>query len=225
MKKIIKRSLIFFVALNSTLGIHHINAIEYGRDDLSIQLDNTIAYGIGVRTSERDNGTIMPGNGASLGLQTSGSSFNYDDGNLNYDKNDIYTHNIKLVSDLEINYRNYGGFFRTRAFYDSAIMDDETEFKPINESGKDEAGRAIELLDAYLFFDQDIIDKPFTARIGRQVISWGESTFIQGGINSINPVDASAFRKPGAEVKEALLPVNLLYGSLGLSDDLTLETF
>jgi hypothetical protein len=29
------------------------------------------------------------------------------------------------------------------------------------------------------------------------VINWGESTFIQGGINAINPVDVSALRVPG----------------------------
>jgi hypothetical protein len=28
-------------------------------------------------------------------------------------------------------------------------------------------------------------------RVGKQVVSWGESTFIQGGINAINPVDVS----------------------------------
>src|SRR5690606_3743505 len=51
------------------------------------------------------------------------------------------------------------------------------------------------------------------------------STFIQGGINSVNPVDASAFRRPGAEVKEGLLPVNMAYTSIGLTGDTTLEAF
>lgn len=211
--------------INICFGINSINALEYSNGELNIQWDNTIGYGIGIRTSERDTSTIMPGNGRSIGLTTSGSSYNYDDGNLNYDKNDIYTNNIKIISDIEANYKNYGGFFRIRAFYDSAIMDEDTKFKPINESGKDEAGRAIELLDAYVFADFYIDGKPLTTRIGRQVISWGESTFIQGGINSINPVDASAYRKPGSEVREALLPVNLLYGSYGINDDLSIEGF
>ena len=225
MKITIKIYLLFLWGLNCTIAIHSVSAAEFSRGDLLIQLDNTIGYGIGIRTSERDPGTIISGNGLALDLETNGSSYNYDDGNLNYGTGDIYTHNIKLVSDLEINYRNYGGFFRTRAFYDAAIMNNDTLFKPINESGEDDAGRAIELLDAYIFADYYIAAKPLTARLGRQVISWGESTFIQGGINSINPVDASAFRKPGAEIKEALLPVNLLYASVGLTDDFTIEGF
>ena len=50
-------------------------------------------------------------------------------------------------------------------------------------------------------------------RAGKQVVNWGESTFIGGGINSINPIDVSAFRRPGAEIKEGLIPVNMLFGS------------
>jgi hypothetical protein len=57
------------------------------------------------------------------------------------------------------------------------------------------------------------------------VVSWGESTFIQNSINSINPVDVAAFRRPGAEIKEGLLPVEMLYVSQGLTDNLSMEAF
>src|SRR5690606_26506558 len=40
-----------------------------------------------------------------------------------------------------------------------------------------------------------------------------------------NPIDASAFRRPGAELKEGLLPVEMLYLSQGLTENLTLEAF
>ncbi len=66
---------------------------------------------------------------------------------------------------------------------------------------------------------------PVDLRIGRQVQSWGESTFIQNGVNVINPVDVSAFRRPGAEIKEGLLPVNMFYVSAGLTDALSVEAF
>jgi hypothetical protein len=193
--------------------------------DVNIQLDNTISYGIGWRVSERDEGQIMAGNGELVGVNGKGSSYNYDDGTLNYDQGDIYTNVFKWSSDLEISYENYGGFFRGRAYYDHAIMDQDTEFKPLNDAAKDQAGLGAELLDAFVWADYDINYVPVTFRLGRQVLSWGESTFIQGGINSINPVDASAFRKPGAELKEGLLPVNMFYTSIGLTGDVTLEAF
>ena len=43
------------------------------------------------------------------------------------------------------------------------------------------------------------------------MINWGESTFIQGGINVVNPVDVSRLRVAGAELKEAFLPINSIW--------------
>jgi hypothetical protein len=57
------------------------------------------------------------------------------------------------------------------------------------------------------------------------VLSLGESTFIPNGINIINPVDLSKLRVPGAELKEAFLPVNMLKASIGLTQNLTIEPF
>src|SRR5690606_1022273 len=167
----------------------------------------------------------MPGNGTAMGIVGEGSSYNYDDGTLNYKQGDVYTNVFKWSGDLELKYQNYGAFFRARAWYDTEIMDGSTRFKPLVDGTKSYAGRGAELLDAFVWADYNIGETPVNVRLGRQVISWGESTFIQGGINSVNPVDASAFRRPGAEVKEGLLPVNMLYTSIGLTPDTTLEAF
>lgn len=210
------------VSMLSSAAVH---AVEFNFGDLGVQVDNTVSYGVAWRTSDRDKGQIMTSNGSAIDETTYGSSYNYDDGTLNYSKGDIYTNAVKWSGDLELNYQNYGGFFRARAYYDTALMDEDTDFKPLNDATKAAAGKGAELLDAYIWADYEIAETPVNARIGRQVISWGESTFIQGGINSVNPVDASAFRKPGAEVKEGLLPVNMVYTSLGLSADITLEAF
>ncbi len=64
---------------------------------------------------------------------------------------------------------------------------------------------------------------PGTVRLGKQVVSWGESTFIGNSINTINPIDVSAFRRPGSEIKEGLIPVNMLYLSQSLTDSLSVE--
>jgi hypothetical protein len=55
------------------------------------------------------------------------------------------------------------------------------------------------------------------------VVSWGESTFIQGGLNVINPVDVSKLRLAGSELKEAFNGINMLWGSAELTDSLSLE--
>jgi len=66
---------------------------------------------------------------------------------------------------------------------------------------------------------------PLDVRLGKQVVSWGESTFILGGVNQINPIDVSSFRRPGAEIKEGLIPVNMAYASLGMTENLSAEAF
>ncbi|MEO1292068.1 MAG: DUF1302 domain-containing protein, partial [Pseudomonadota bacterium] len=62
-------------------------------------------------------------------------------------------------------------------------------------------------------------------RFGRQVVSWGESVFIQGGINTINPVDVTAFRRPGVQLKEGLLPLGMAYANAGVTDTVSVEAF
>ncbi len=78
-----------------------------------------------------------------------------------------------------------------------------------------------ELLDAYVWWNFDIGNMPAQIRVGDQVLSWGESTFIQNGINIINPFDVSKLRVPGAELKEGLVPVGMVSASISPTENLT----
>ena len=80
-------------------------------------------------------------------------------------------------------------------------------------------------LDSYLFASTELADRALDVRFGRQALSWGESTFIQGGINVVSPLDQSAFNRPGVEIKEGLLPVEMLQASYELGDGLSVEGF
>ena len=62
-------------------------------------------------------------------------------------------------------------------------------------------------------------------RIGNQVLNWGESTFIQNGINVINPFDVSKLRKPGAELRDGLLPVPIVSVATDITPNLSIEGF
>jgi hypothetical protein len=70
------------------------------------------------------------------------------------------------------------------------------------------------LLDAYAYGSFEVGDSDLQLRLGRQVVNWGESVFIQG-VNQINPIDVTALRRPGTEVKEVLLPVLMAYANWG----------
>jgi hypothetical protein len=211
--------------------------------DVEASFNTTLSAGATWRTQDPDRRLIAQGNlgpeyapgqpMANIGASTN----NYDDGNLNFEKGDTVSKIVKGNSELFLNYNvdsnlltRVGGFVRGRYWYDFELKDESraTDYvgqqRSLNSEAKDNASGG-ELLDAYVFTDWYLGNVPLSVRYGKQVLSWGESTFIQGGINSINPVDASAFRKPGAEVKEGLLPVSMAYTSIGITGDITLEAF
>jgi hypothetical protein len=95
----------------------------------------------------------------------------------------------------------------------------------LGDNAEEQAGYDLELLDAYVWGTADLGRFPAQLRVGEQVVNWGESTFILGGIglNTLNPIKVSKLRSPGAELREALVPEGMVYLSLGASDNLSLE--
>lgn len=213
------------------------SAYSFYIGDVEASLDTTLSAGATWRTKERQDRLIAQGNlgpeftpgGAKANIGA--SSNNFDDGNLNFDKGDTVSKIVKGNTDLFLNYNvdsdvltRVGGFIRGRYYYDFELKDESRRRVELNDDAKDNASGA-EILDAYVFTDWYFGNVPVSARYGKQVVSWGESTFIQGGINTINPVDVPAIRAPGAELKDALLPVEMFYISAGVTQNITLEAF
>ena len=174
--------------------------------------DTTISYGQGWRVSDRDCRLIGTADGGC------GRSPNIDDGDLNYDKG-VFSRALKAVTELSLNFKDKGGIFvRGDGLYDFAVMDGDTDRTPLSHAAKDLVGSYTRLLDAFGFWRFNLGTLPSELRLGRQVVSWGESTFIQGGLNSVNHYDVSAVRVPGSELKEALLPDEMAVFNVQLSE-------
>ncbi|WP_395377101.1 DUF1302 domain-containing protein [Marinicella sp. W31] len=205
------------------------NALSFERGDFSLTFDTTISYGASFRVAERDNRLVGKANldpfvgllPLEQQLNAPGRfSVNSDDGNLKYDDGDVFSNAIKWTSDLSFDYNSWGGFFRFSYFYDFENEDRDD----ISDVAKIFIGERFRLLDAYVFKDFDIGESAFgSVRLGRQVVSWGESTFIQQGINVINPVDVSKLRVAGAELKEAFLPLDMINVSISFNENLSME--
>lgn len=217
--------------LASILALAPVHALEFELMDGEVTgaLDTTISYGAlwRVQGQDRNNDDI-----------------NGNDGNRNFDTG-LVSQVYKITSDLSLEYENYGAFVRGTAYYD-------TEFWGSNNYGKESwqgsqpsqagmngtrpdnrflddaksiSGKNAEILDAYVYGSWDIGEMPLDVRFGKQVLSWGEGLFYRNGINTTNPLDAAKFRLPGSELKEALVPVETLAMSLGLTDNLSMEAF
>lgn len=196
-------------------------AFQFDFDKAEGSLDTTLSYGMSWRTSDRDDDIIGLANGGNA------YSVNGDDGNLNYDDGDLFSNIAKITSELELRDKNnnVGIFLRGSAFYDFENEDGDRDRTDLSSDAKDMVGKDAELLDAYIWGNFTLADMPGQVRVGDQVLSWGESTFIQNGINIINPFDVSKLRVPGAELKEGLVPVGMVSASFSPTEILTFEGF
>lgn len=180
---------------------------------LSGSLDTTLSYGISVRAASRDPSLVGIANGGTS------RSVNEDDGNLNYDKNKAFANIAKATTDLELKFGNFGFFGRGIAFYDFENADSDK----LGPTAKDRVGKNVKGLDGFVTAAFEPMGKNLRLRAGRQVVSWGESTFIPNGINVINSVDLSKLRIPGSELKEAFLPTTGVWANFQITQDASIE--
>lgn len=199
-------------------------------DGTKIVSTTNISYGAQWRAQDPVRALVGPAYGG-----TSGSSAN-DDGNLNYRKGDLVSSVFKVVSDVELKKDNLGALVRAKAWYDSAWSDNNVRHG--STVGGYDGGRLSDrgfvsearfsntvLLDAYVYGNFRLESSDLTVRVGKQVINWGESTFFQG-LNQTNPLDVPALRRPGAQVKEGLIPVETAYFNWAPNDQpLSVEAF
>ncbi|HGN1722251.1 TPA: DUF1302 domain-containing protein [Pseudomonas aeruginosa] len=197
------------------------HAITFNMGEIQGQLDTSLSVGASWALRSPDRDLIGDSNGGR------GSSSTADDGRLNFKKGETISKIFKGIHDLELKYGETGIFLRGKYWYDFELKDEHRLLYDIDDSGRKTGAKSsgYELLDAFAYHNYLIGDLPGSVRLGKQVVSWGESVFIGNSINAINPVDAAAFRRPGAEIKEGLIPVNMFYMSQGLSENLSAELF
>ena len=208
------------VSLASTLAAPAFG-VTFNIGEIEGQFDSSLSVGASWSTAKRDRDLIGSSNGGTGFTQTG------DDGRLNFKRGETFSKIFKGIHDLELKYGDTGVFVRGKYWYDFELKDESRLFKDISDSNRKEGAQSsgAEILDAFIYHNYAIGDQPGSVRLGKQVVSWGESTFIINGINAINPVDVAAFRRPGAEVKEGLIPVNMLYVAQSLTDRLSAEAF
>ena len=185
------------------------------------QIDSELSIGASWSTAKADRKLIGANNGGT------GQSEISDDGRLNFKRGETFSKIFTGMHALELKYGDSGLYVRGKYWYDFELQDDSRPFKPISDSGREASAQSAggQLLDAFVYHNYAIADQPGAVRLGKQVVSWGESAFIGGGINAINPTDPSAYRRPGSEYKDGLVPVNLFYISQNLTDNLSAEAF
>ena len=225
-----QQPVLWALALAAFNGSAWAGSFELG-PTLSGQYTLTLGYAAAVRTERAAdalaNGPIDP----ATGLPT---TVNSDDGDRNFKRGALVNNRVSALGELFLNGRNYGLVLRGDAFYDDVYnrRNDNDSPGTVNKSGDNDEftdaaerrnGARVRLLDAYAYGDFSLGSTArLNARLGRQVVAWGESLFFSGMASAQGPADATKANVPGAELKNILLPVEQLALQLGLNDRLSL---
>ena len=191
-------------------------------DEVTVHWDTTVGYSAGWRVSEQDQDAL--------------NNNNDDDGNRSFKKGAMINNRFSLLSEADIQYKNYGAFIRGSAFYDGAYYGTNDNDSPSTYNGsgdhngfskavKDAHGSDARVLDAFVYGSFDVNDQMLNVRVGKQVVSWGESLFIPGISSAMSPADATKTTVPGVEVKDILLPVGQVFAQYDINDSTSVAAY
>ena len=187
--------------------------IDTGNPDLTLRWDNSVRLNLGLRTEKQDPRIL--------------ANPTYDESDGKFSRGDFVNKRLDLLSELDLNYKNsFGARISAAAWYDAAYRDTTVRSlvpgfatsyfnDEYNKSVKRYTrGPSGEILDAFVWANFRVADKPANLKFGRLTNYWGE-TYVLGAhavSYAQSPVDGvKAVASPGIELKEVFLPLGQLY--------------
>ena len=219
------------------LGAGTAQAMTFEFENVRGNFDSTITVGTGIRAKSPSCGLITAGAsgaGAPAGCLAPTSAMG-DQGNLNYARGDAFTTYIKGSHELllkmpdDLTFLGRVNWMKDFTATDTTGYISATTPPSLTDGLADDARRDLRfkarLLDLWVSKSFQLGEETARVRVGNQVISWGESLFLPGGINSINAVDVMRLSQPGTQLKEVFLPAPMASFATGLGHGLNFEAY
>lgn len=198
--------------------------IKTDNPDVTMSWYNTLRYNLGTRVGKRD--------------PVIANTLANDESEHSFDRGDVVTNRIDLLSELEFDYQKRAGFrVSAAAWYDAAFHDDVRTSPSFPNAGSYNnnqfsdftkryyKGLSGEFLDAYVYAHFGLGALPASLKVGRHSVLWGEALSLSNHSVSYNqtPGDGrKGLANPGITAKEAALPIGQVSGTLQLSPELSL---
>ncbi|MBS1141460.1 MAG: hypothetical protein H6R13_2913 [Proteobacteria bacterium] len=212
-------------------------AFTFETESISGSFDSTVSLGTGIRAQSPSSNLVVngaSGNGAPIGNTTFQGVG--DQGNINYGKGDAFTTYLKgmheLLLKLPDDWKFMGRFSWLRDFtatrttgFVSAATGPNGYTASLSDDAKDDLEFKTRLLDLWVSKEFSMGEQRARVRVGNQVISWGESLFLPGGINQVNAMDIMRLSQPGTQLKEVFLPAPIVSFATGLGRGVNLEAY
>ncbi len=191
----------------SVLAACDASAVTIDNDVFQGTVDSNVTAGIGTRVKNPSCSLIGTPNVFGCGADVNTNQWaNGDAGDLNYKKNQVFTGYLSLTSEALLKMPSTDMKFMARGtlFYDPLAKDTQTT--PLAGDAAAQMVHRGRILDLWAEKDFAIGEQDAHIRVGDQVINWGESMYAMGGINATNALDIQALLTPGTQLKQALLP-------------------
>jgi hypothetical protein len=213
------------------------SAFTFETESISGSFDSTVSLGTGIRAQGPSSDLVVAsasGNGAPTGNTTFQGVG--DQGNINYKKGDAFTTYLKGTHELLLkmpdDWKFMGRFSWLRDFtatkttgFVSAATGPNGYTASLSDDAKDDLEFKTRLLDLWVSKEFSVGEQRARVRAGNQVISWGESLFLPGGINQTNAMDIMRLSQPGTQLKEVFLPAPIVSFATGLGHGLNVEAY
>ncbi len=210
-------------------------AFTFETENVSGNFDSTITFGTGIRTKNPSCDVVgvgATGAGAPGGCAAPGYGVG-DQGDLNYKRGDAFTTYLKGTHELLLKLPDAWTFMGRVSWLKDFTATSTTGYisssNPTGQSLTDDARSDLNfkprLLDLWVSKEFDLGDQRARVRVGNQVISWGESLFIPGGINQTNSMDLMRLAQPGTQLKEVFLPAPIVSFATGLGHGFNMEAY
>lgn len=205
-------------------------------DGLRGSFDSTVSVGTGIRVKDPTPGLIASGNTGSPAGGLSAVSGLGDQGDLNYKKGQPFTTYLKGSHELVLKPSEDLTFMGRITWLKDVSATNTSGYRSANapadlpsDNLSYEARKALRVqtrvLDLWVSKSFDLGEQRARLRVGNQVISWGESLFIPGGINATNALDINRLSQPGTQLKEAVLPAPMVSLATGIGPELNFEGY
>jgi hypothetical protein len=211
------------------LTLCHASALSatelYSSGDTELRWDNTVSYSAAFRLRNRDPALL--------------ANRNADDGDRNFAPG-LVSNRFDLFSQLDFAKDWFGVHASGAAWYDTVYHQKNDNNSPItfnpasvphDEFTHDVRtlhGAKAELVDAFLYGNTELAGLPFSFRIGRHTLLWGESLFFpENGIAAGQaPIDdIKVLGRPTTYAKDVFMPVAQVSASLQLPGGLAVEGY
>src|SRR6266850_7041347 len=209
--------------LNSSGGASA--GVLYSNGDVELRWDNTLKYGTAFRLKDRNPDLLADPNA--------------DDGDRDFSPG-IVSNRFDLFSQLDFSKGGFGFDASAAAWYDTVYQqrNDNNSAATFNAISvpHDEFTHAVrtlhggnaELVNAFFYGNTELAGMPFSFRVGRHTLLWGESLFFpDNGIAAGQaPVDdIKVLGRPTAYAKDVFMPVAQASASLQVSPSVTIEAY